>query len=282
MLTMSAAPPSASSAIDSQKSLETANATVSTPNSAVATSKVGPALRSGGRDASAGPSVSPVPAGTMLDSTTYVIPQAGAVVAAEAVDTGGTALAGTLGAISRDTSLGAVTNPPIQSYSAPDPATGGTTTSITAIVDYINSLPVGDTSFVLNDATGNVGAVAGIAGHVKTVNGVPQPARDGVNGSVVTLSASSIMSIVAGSVDSVAPVQLLSGITVTNRDGVLGADKSPNAPFGPNGVLDYYNPATGQDVQNLAAGYKLIDGAIFAVTIVQPVEAPFITGPRVF
>jgi hypothetical protein len=45
--------------------------------------------------------------------------------------------------------------------------------------------------------------------------------------------------------------------------------------------LDYYNSA-GKDVQNLQPGDRLIDGALFAITINQPAAAPFISGPRVF
>ena len=194
----------------------------------------------------------------------------------------GVTLTGTVGAISRDTTLGAETNPPIQSYSFTD-ATGATNTSVSAFVDFLaaaansnNPLYTASTGFVLDDSVGNVGIVAGAAG---TVRGA-QPAQDGVNGDVTGITAASIMSIVAGSVDNVAPVRILSGITVTNTDGVLGADKSPDAPFGPNGALDYYN-AAGVDVANLAAGYRLIDGAIFASSIEQTAGS-LIRGPRVF
>ena len=184
------------------------------------------------------------------------------------------AVAGTIGTVSRDTSLGATSNPPIKSYSATDPVTNVTTTSLT---DFVNFLASPDSLlFRLDDTVGNVGMVAGAAG---TVSG-GQPASNGINGSVATVSASSILSIVAGSVDRVAPVSVLSGVTVTSPDGVLGADKSPNSPFGPNGVLDYYNTA-GIDVANLQSGYRLIDGAIFASSIVPTAGAP-ITGPRVF
>jgi hypothetical protein len=101
---------------------------------------------------------------------------------------------------------------------------------------------------------------------------------------VQTVSASSILSIVAGSVNRVSPVQVLSGIVATNLDGVLGADKSlPDSATagGPNGVLDYFD-LNGNDVQNLESGYRLIDGAIFATVINQPAAPPLIAGPRVF
>ncbi len=194
----------------------------------------------------------------------------------------GVTLTGTVGAISRDTSLGTITNPPIKSYSFVDD-TGATNTSISALIDFL-SQPENST-FVLDDSVGNVGIVAGSAGLVRG----GQPAQDGVNGDVTNITASSIMSIVAGSVDRVAPVRIVSGITVTSTDGVLGADKSPTPTtlpngqlsYGPNGVLDYFNPTLNQVVTNLEAGDKLIDGAIFASTIESSAGAP-IRGPRVF
>lgn len=195
----------------------------------------------------------------------------------------GVTLTGTVGAISRDISLGAITNPPIKSYSFVD-ATGTPNTSISALVDFLAQPNNFDaTNFVLDDSVGNVGIVAGRAGLVRGA----QPASDGVNGDVTNITATSIMSIVAGSVDSVAPVRILSGITVTNSDGVLGADKSlpgdprANSPYGPNGVLDYFNPTINQVTTSLAAGDSLIDGAIFASRIDSPAGSP-IRGPRVF
>ena len=188
-------------------------------------------------------------------------------------------LTGTVGALSRDTTLGAVTNPAIQPYAETD-ANGNTSVlSITAIVDLLanpNSLysSLGDNASA--DATltisGNVGIVSGAAGTVRNAG----PARDGVNGDVTTVTAQSFLSVVAGSVTNVAPVRIVSGLTITNPDGVLGADRSPTTPFNPNGVLDYYDPTLGQDVSSLAAGDSLIDGAIFASTYSGT------RGPRVF
>ena len=183
-------------------------------------------------------------------------------------------VAGTIGTISRDNTQGALANPPIKSYSATDTITGTATTSLTQFVDFLASDD--SLTFRLDDSAGNVGMVAGAAG---TVRGA-QPAQDGVNGSVAGLTASSILSIVAGSVDRVVPVASLSGVVLTSPDGVLGADKSVNSPFGPNGVLDYYN-AAGQDVPTLEPGGRLIDGAIFAQSIISTANLP-ITGPRVF
>ncbi len=186
-------------------------------------------------------------------------------------------MAGTLGSVNRNTSLGQIANPPIKSYSTAD-VNGNTTSSLNVFIAFLTGdlLNPDGTPFVLTDAVGNVGMVAGAAGNVSG----GQPAQDGANGSVTGITASSILSIVAGSVDRVAPVAQISNILVTNPDGVLGADKSINAPFGPNGQLDYYN-VQGINVANLEAGYRLIDGAIFASQIVQT-PGQVIVGPRVF
>ena len=198
----------------------------------------------------------------------------------------GVTLTGTVGAISRDVSLGAITNPPIKSYSFTN-ADGTINHSISAFIDFLAQ--PGNTDFPLIDAVGNVGIVAGQAGLVRG----GQPAQNGVNGDVINITATSIMSIVAGSVDRVAPVRVVSGLTVTNSDGVLGADKSPNSPYGPNGALDYFVTSTSATpVTSLSAGYSLTgtaadgtplsgDGAIFASVIQSTAGAP-IRGPRVF
>jgi hypothetical protein len=200
-------------------------------------------------------------------------------------------LAGTVGSITRNLVTGS--NPPIKSYT--DLTGTGVDAVSTAVFlqtelngivsvaqtsDFEHDFIPNDPSFMLDDAAGNVGIVAGRAGFVKGGQG----ASDGINGSVENISATSFLSVIAGSVNNVAPVQVLSGITVTNPDGVLGADKSlptSTTAGGPNSQLDYYNSA-GKDVQNLQPGDRLIDGALFAITINQPAAAPFISGPRVF
>ena len=227
-------------------------------------------------DLIAGNGGSTVNAGTSLDATTGVGP-GGSVVDVN--------LAGTVGALSRNTTLGTAANPPIQAYATTDAFGTTTTVPITEIIDQL-ALPDSPILSLTDNVTfagvpgisGNVGIVAGEAGRVR--NG--QPASDGVNGSAQNITAESIMSIVAGSVSSVAPVNVLSGITVTDPDGVLGVDRSPTAPYGPNGVLDYFTPG-GVDVANLQAGYSLVDadGALFAITLGQN-AGTVLQGPRVF
>lgn len=118
----------------------------------------------------------------------------------------------------------------------------------------------------LNDTLGNVGVVAGAAGTVK--NGL---AGDGAakNGSVTDLAARSIMSIVAGSVDRIAAVKTLSGISIST--GILGAWKvnpieHPNSPL-------YFN-ADGAIVSSPVLGGRLMDGAIVTQANPQNLSSP--------
>ena len=231
-------------------------------------------------DLIAGNGGSTINAGTSLDPTTGV-GRGGSVA--------DVALTGTVGAVSRNANLGVPANPPIQSYAYTDALGTTQALSISAIVDLIANPNTPIFSFFDNTTVnglpsiaGNVGIVAGAAGRVRS----SQPAQDSVEGSVQNISAQSIMSIVAGSVASVAPVNVLSGITLTDPDGVLGVDRTPvtptNASSAPNGRLDYFTPA-GVDATNLMPGYSLVnaDGAIFAINI-QQTSGTTLTGPRVF
>ncbi len=234
--------------------------------------------------------------GSTPNASTALTPNSG-------VGTGGSVtgvtLTGTVGAISRDTTLGAITNPPIQAYALTDQNGATTTLPISTIIDLLadpnstigsfNDTAGPSTLFGMSTISGNVGIIAGAAGTVRNA----QPAVNGVNGDVTNITAGSFMSIVAGSVTNVAPVRVLAGLTVTNSDGVLGADKSPTTPFTPNGQLDYFTSSTASTpVTNLQPGYSLVgtaadgtalsgDGAIFASTIQQTVGTQ-IRGPRVF
>lgn len=204
-------------------------------------------------------------------------------------------LAGTVGNSVRNATTGI--NPAIRSYTdqggdgvedislAQYTRTLGGTVLPTVIIDGFPILnPLAFTPSVNFDAglfaQGNVGIVAGISGRV--AGGAPP--RNGLNGSVQSIQASSFMSIVAGSVDNVARVNILSNLVVKDVDGVLGADKSlPDLPpFGnANNQVEYFD-ANGRVVSNLEPGFRLIDGAIFAQSIINPASPPDISGPRVF
>jgi hypothetical protein len=144
-----------------------------------------------------------------------------------------------------------------------------------------NTAP-GDT---LTDLDGLVGIVVGAAGSL--LNG--KPASASLNGSLTGMGVrptTTIMSAVAGNVDSIAAIQSISGITIATG-GIpipsnLGADKSSGiAPFAASvGMYDYIDPlgvgvnqATPPSVQ---AGWGLIDGAILARKITG------IAGNRIF
>jgi hypothetical protein len=194
-------------------------------------------------------------------NTTSGVGKGGSVVGAN--------LAGSVGASSRDLTTGI--NPPIRSYTDID-NNGVEDISIAQFVsDFLLN------GGLLNNTVGNVGIVAGISGRVLN----NQPPRDGVNGSVQNITASSIMSIVAGSVDRVAPVQTVSGLQIRGLEGVLGADKSLGVNAIPNNRVEYFNEV-GAIVSNLQPGFRLIDGAIYAQNIIQPAVPPLIQGPRVF
>lgn len=199
---------------------------------------------------------------------------------------------GTIGATDRN--VNSQNNPAIKSYldtTGTGAENGNLTTFVAATFGGVindSSQATGPRAFIpnslvpLDNNLGNVGIVAGVAGHTQG----NQPAQDGINGSVQNITASSIMSIVAGSVDRVAPVQLLSNIVATNLGGQLGADKSPNpgvAPLfgGPDGVVEYLD-LNGNIVRNLQPGFRLLDGALFAITIQQPSSGSMLSGPRIF
>ena len=129
--------------------------------------------------------------------------------------------------------------------------------------DFVDRVLVNGWGTLLKDSLGNVGVVAGEAGRVK--DGV---AGDGLakNGSVSNFTARGIMSMVAGSVDRVALINTISGITTTSGTGVLGAWK--NSPISHGSDTRLYLDADGaaQPLNaQLDSGGRLMDGAIFAL-----------------
>ena len=169
----------------------------------------------------------------------------------------------------------------IQAYNAP-----GTT-----MQEFIDDVVKNSPSTLFTDALGNVGLLAGAAGHLRGGQ-VANGHSNALNGSVVNLTLSSgskVASMVAGSVDSIAAIQAIAGVHIVlpngqaggpPQDDVLGADK---APFGGTstgatpGSYDYFDPM-GNLVHTAAlqSGYGLIDGAIFAKNV------GGLTGSRVF
>lgn len=120
--------------------------------------------------------------------------------------------------------------------------------------------------------TGNVGVVVGAAGRVRN----DLPVSGGVTGSVSGFKAQNIMSMVAGSVDRIAAITSVSGLTLQNGGTIVGAVKDayidPNqgvipapprptptaywAPPDANGVYSAINAAQ--------SGGALWDGAVVA------------------
>lgn len=116
----------------------------------------------------------------------------------------------------------------------------------------------------LGDSDGNVGIVVGSAGRIKAVVtdpvGAPyeyttQPAKNARNGDLINITASEIMSAVAGSVDRIASIQLAKNIF---SSGGIGTSLK-----GPTGAPDFVN--VDGTVDNTAElGGRLIDGILFA------------------
>ena len=131
------------------------------------------------------------------------------------------------------------------------------------IADFVQNTLLGTPGADLR-AAGNVGIVVGATGRVRDNNGDGQldPASVGINGSLSSVLASNIMSAVAGSVDRIASIQLLTDVRVRTEGAIFGADKAMPAPatFGTRDYLD----ANGLLVTTPELGGELLDGAIIA------------------
>jgi len=121
----------------------------------------------------------------------------------------------------------------------------------------------------ITDATGNVGVVVGNQGFVR--NG--DTCAGGKAGSVSNFTARNIMSMVAGSVERLAAITSISGLSLQNGGTVLGAYKTidangvPVVHVGTNNTAYYSGPDyTGSVIANAQAGGSLVDGAILAST----------------
>ena len=149
----------------------------------------------------------------------------------------------------------------------------GRVNSSVAIVSYANNFvqdTLRDDPFTqLTDDLGNVGVIAGIAGRVK--GDLPAGDAAAKTGSVTNLTARSIMSMVAGSVDRIAAINTISGIKITSNDGQLGAYKTVPVPAGANHSetlpIYYSGPNhTGALVASPQIGGSLADGVILVQT----------------
>ncbi len=150
----------------------------------------------------------------------------------------------------------------------------------------------------IDDSVGNVGIVVGARGRVRDVtggvapdgsptnlppDGLPDASSGGRNGTLVNVSASNIMSAVAGSVDRVESIRFISNLRF-KTGGVFGDDKAVDSlgrTSSGNGVnygqgnLDYLNyddpnkdavggpdPREDRHFSTVIIGGKLVDGAI--------------------
>ena len=125
----------------------------------------------------------------------------------------------------------------------------------------------------LTNSIGNVGVVVGEAGRVRG----DLPAGDGAAkaGSVSDFKANNIMSMVAGSVDRIAAIRSISGISVS-PGGILGAYKNTPVAHASNSTI-YFAADGVTQLPTPVAGGRLMDGAI----VTQNNNAG-ISGPRIF
>ncbi len=111
----------------------------------------------------------------------------------------------------------------------------------------------------ITDSTGNVGAVVGNKGFVRS----EQTCAGGSTGSVSNFSARNIMSMVAGSVDRLAAISSISGLSLQNGGTTIGAYKNTPVAHDSNAPVYYAGPnGTGSEIAIAQAGGSLMDGAV--------------------
>lgn len=109
----------------------------------------------------------------------------------------------------------------------------------------------------LTSAVGNIGVVVGEAGRVR--GNLPGGDGGAKTGAVTNFSATNIMSMVAGSIDRIAAIRVISGINVDG--GILGAYK--NTPIPHDALAPLYLAADGVTrLDTPAVGGRLMDGAL--------------------
>lgn len=138
----------------------------------------------------------------------------------------------------------------------------GRIASNVAIVSYgpnfVQSVLRDSPGVQLTNSIGNVGVVVGEAGRVR--GGLPAGDGAAKAGSVSDFTANNIMSMVAGSVDRIAAIKSISGITVS-PGGILGAYKNTPVAHAANSTV-YFAADGVTQVPTPVLGGKLMDGAI--------------------
>ena len=137
-----------------------------------------------------------------------------------------------------------------------------------------------------DDSIGMVGLVAGAAGRLKevpngfdpsnTINYRSQPATGGVNGSVINITARNIASMVAGSVERIAAIQVVGGINLPGG-GILGKDFDDNIDS-----ARYRDPEGAAILEPVLDG-SLVDGAlVYSKFTAQDLTDKLPPSPRIF
>lgn len=137
-----------------------------------------------------------------------------------------------------------------------------TTTGYDNMSEFVTNWLAQNGNGILSNTVGNVGIVAGAAGRV-SVNSFPAmeglPANNGINGSVTSITARNIMSMVAGSVERISAIQTLNNITLASG-GIAGAYK--NAPIAHPSNSPLYFDSDSNQTSVAAPGGALMDGAV--------------------
>lgn len=154
---------------------------------------------------------------------------------------------------------GADESTPLKSYN--DLASGETVGDF--VEDMLRDRYIGGS---ISDTIGNVGAVVGAAGRLKPIfvgydaDNDPiyrtVPAKGGINGDFVDITAREITSAVAGSIEQIAAIRVARDISVISA-GRVGIDK--------DGVFNYLN-VFGESIPEPVTDGRLIDGALIVAS----------------
>jgi hypothetical protein len=100
------------------------------------------------------------------------------------------------------------------------------------------------------------------------------PAKNGVNGSVNGIEASNIASMIAGAVERIAAIRVVSGIKIVDG-GILGMDFNDNIDPTP------YRDPDGNPINEPVLDGQLVDGALVYRQF-SPITPPLPTSSRIF